>query len=338
MSKPAPIDWNGLLQWSSQYHDGTRPASDFKPLSGEDKKFLEGAMAQAFGEVEDYNELMQDAINKISTDFDNSDTVYTALEVVDKCCDNLDVPRNLHLFGGIEVMLKTLEHPNEDIACKGASLFALMLQNNEEIQKLTDEAGALDKIYKFSDRDENCLFRALGLASALIRNESALEEKFVSGPGSALLTRSLATDHVVRVRTKGVNLLRWLLIQQKIKGEAVNQFAIALAECVALDYDNLNYGDSVANTCSALWKLAPSGDAGSKLKAAAAARKTVLATDADWDDRSVEIELLKELEAAPVPVPSAAPAAPAEPVGPVLSLTEQPNNATTGGYSSKMGN
>ena len=103
MSKPAPIDWNGLLQWSSQYHDGTRPASDFKPLSGEDKKFLEGAMAQAFGEVEDYNELMQDAINKISTDFDNSDTVYTALEVVDKCCDNLDVPRNLHLFGGMRI-------------------------------------------------------------------------------------------------------------------------------------------------------------------------------------------------------------------------------------------
>ena len=141
--QPAPIDWNGLLQWSSQYHDGTKPASDFKPLSGEDRKFLEGALQQAFGEVEDFNALVNDAIKKIDTEFEKPAEDYTALEVIDKCCDNLDVPRNLAKFGGIPVMLRCLTHESEDIACQAASLFALMLQNNPEIQKLTDQAGGL---------------------------------------------------------------------------------------------------------------------------------------------------------------------------------------------------
>ena len=48
MSKPAPIDWSGLLAWSSKQHDGTKKASDFKPLSDEDKDFLEGALQQAY--------------------------------------------------------------------------------------------------------------------------------------------------------------------------------------------------------------------------------------------------------------------------------------------------
>ena len=32
-------DWKGLLNWSLNYHDGTKP-SEFKPMSEEDKKVL----------------------------------------------------------------------------------------------------------------------------------------------------------------------------------------------------------------------------------------------------------------------------------------------------------
>ena len=95
-------------------------------------------------------------------------TCLSALEVADKSCDNLDVPRNLHKFGGVEVFLSLLEHPNLDIACKGAGLFALMLQNNPALQEATGKTDALDKIYKFADRSEDCFFRAIGLGAALL--------------------------------------------------------------------------------------------------------------------------------------------------------------------------
>ena len=37
------IDWNGLLAWSTKYHDGTqRP--EFEPMTREDAKWLQEAM------------------------------------------------------------------------------------------------------------------------------------------------------------------------------------------------------------------------------------------------------------------------------------------------------
>lgn len=37
------VDWNGLYKWSMNYQDGTRPSS-FKPMSKEDRDWLEAAM------------------------------------------------------------------------------------------------------------------------------------------------------------------------------------------------------------------------------------------------------------------------------------------------------
>ena len=36
------VDWQGLLNWSLQYQDGTKP-SQFKQMSEEDRKFIEDA-------------------------------------------------------------------------------------------------------------------------------------------------------------------------------------------------------------------------------------------------------------------------------------------------------
>ena len=39
------VDWNGLFNWSVQYHDGTSATSpEFEPMSEDDKKWLEDAM------------------------------------------------------------------------------------------------------------------------------------------------------------------------------------------------------------------------------------------------------------------------------------------------------
>jgi hypothetical protein len=34
-----PIDWKGLFEWSTKYHDGTRPSADVKPMSEADRKW-----------------------------------------------------------------------------------------------------------------------------------------------------------------------------------------------------------------------------------------------------------------------------------------------------------
>jgi len=39
------VDWAGLFKYTMQYQDGTEP-SKFTPMSAEDRKWLEDAMAQ----------------------------------------------------------------------------------------------------------------------------------------------------------------------------------------------------------------------------------------------------------------------------------------------------
>ena len=38
------IDWSGLYKWSMKYHDGTKPSENIKPMSEEDRKWLEEVM------------------------------------------------------------------------------------------------------------------------------------------------------------------------------------------------------------------------------------------------------------------------------------------------------
>ena len=53
------VDWNGLYNWSMQYHDGTQP-SDFKQMSAEDRKWLEEAMkAYTFNDADRLTEVVE---------------------------------------------------------------------------------------------------------------------------------------------------------------------------------------------------------------------------------------------------------------------------------------
>ena len=58
MSGNLPAKWLGLMRWSSQYSDGTKP-TDFGEMKAEDKAFLEQVMKE---QVIDEAELMAQAI------------------------------------------------------------------------------------------------------------------------------------------------------------------------------------------------------------------------------------------------------------------------------------
>lgn len=52
------VDWNGLFKWSMNYQDGTKP-SQFKPMSKEDRDWLEAAMkAYSFNDTDRLTELV----------------------------------------------------------------------------------------------------------------------------------------------------------------------------------------------------------------------------------------------------------------------------------------
>ena len=59
------VDWNGLFNWSTAYHDGTAPASEFTQMSADDKKWLQEAMTQYT--FDDTNK-MKDIVEKLDED------------------------------------------------------------------------------------------------------------------------------------------------------------------------------------------------------------------------------------------------------------------------------
>ena len=66
-------DWNGLLNWSTKYHDGTKD-SNFEAMSQEDKVWLENAMKEyTFSDTDKLNELCKIMKADIEAGFTNPD-------------------------------------------------------------------------------------------------------------------------------------------------------------------------------------------------------------------------------------------------------------------------
>ena len=62
-------DWNGLLNWSTKYHDGTKD-SNAQPMSQEDKEWLESAMKEyTFSDTDKLNELCKEMKADIDAGF-----------------------------------------------------------------------------------------------------------------------------------------------------------------------------------------------------------------------------------------------------------------------------
>ena len=85
------VDWQGLLNWSLQYQDGTKP-SQFKQMSEEDRKFIEDAFESVV-----LNEMKE--IWKILDQFktregDTEKEIEERVELIETLSNYIDGPEN----------------------------------------------------------------------------------------------------------------------------------------------------------------------------------------------------------------------------------------------------
>merc|ERR1719163_2724578 len=137
------MNWPGLLAWSTKYHDGTH-ASEFKQMTDEDRAFLERAMEEAFGKIEDPNQVMAEAIGQIKAPDRTDTSITTALEVIDKCCDDPDCARNCEKLDGLQPLLDLLSSHEGPIAHRTLEILALLFSNNPNIQEAGARRGAME--------------------------------------------------------------------------------------------------------------------------------------------------------------------------------------------------
>lgn len=118
-------DWQGLLNWSTKYHDGTKD-SNVEPMSQEDKEWLEAAMKQyTFSDTDKLNELCKLMREDIAAGFkqpdmvDKMDEVQELIELHER--NNL----NLAVMGGLESVMKYIEkHPDPAVRKMASNTFS----------------------------------------------------------------------------------------------------------------------------------------------------------------------------------------------------------------------
>mmetsp|Transcript_71683 Transcript_71683/g.134056 ORF Transcript_71683/g.134056 Transcript_71683/m.134056 type:complete len:254 (+) Transcript_71683:69-830(+) len=206
------VNWPGLLAWSTKYHDGTKP-SEFKQMSEEDKEFLEKAMEEAFGKIEDPNVAFQEAIGQIKSPERTQESIATSLEVIDRLCDDPDVSRNAEKLDGIQPLL---DFAGEDTPLRPRTLeiLALLFSNNPNIQQAGFKRGALPlflSIMQSNPVASESRTKAFRTLASLVRSERPIAEAFLrEHNGVNELVSCLSLAEPSPMREKALSLVRSL--------------------------------------------------------------------------------------------------------------------------------
>lgn len=185
-------------------------------------------MEQAFSMIEDNNKIFEEAMKMITAPDRSEVSIFTALEVIDRACDDPDVARNAKKLNGVQPLLDLLaSHPGA-VSSRACEIIALLCSNNPTIQEAYCNCEALDLLMRFTrespagSEERSKAFRAL---SSLIRGLEAQEVAFVAKGGVDLLVELLAPTEAVQAREKAASLTRSLVQDDRMGADDVVRLA-----------------------------------------------------------------------------------------------------------------
>ena len=151
------VDWKGLLNWSMKYTDGTKP-SQFKPLSLEDQKFIEGALESIC--INEMKEIWK-ILDTIKTREGSSENeINERLDLLETLAHYIDGPENArNIVRGkrfIELITYFFECQHKEVKIALGRLITQMMQNDGYIQKAAMDFGIfafLKELHETSDKE-----------------------------------------------------------------------------------------------------------------------------------------------------------------------------------------
>jgi hypothetical protein len=146
------IDWQGLLKWSLNHHDGTAP-SNFKPMTKEDQEWLEAAMKEFCVNdvnrmeeiVKVFKEMRENPPKKEDMDHNNMN------ELLEELVDNVELHErnnlNLCIMGGMfEVLAIAFSYPDEEVRRNALTIVSTACQNHLQVQEYANRLGAINLV------------------------------------------------------------------------------------------------------------------------------------------------------------------------------------------------
>ena len=210
------MDWPGLLKWSLNHSDGTKPANQNMMMSDEDKKWLvEAMMEYTFDEVKEMEKIMKAIVEKPKADADYSEFVTNELEALHDLTYSLDNNKNLCLIGGVDWLFETIFiTESSDIIEKCALILAECCQNNQWIQNFCLRLHPLRLMNKILNSPKLSTKEACTSAlSSFIRGLNIdIKRKFIDVDGVEYCLHILKDPHQSdRIKTKILSIVQDLL-------------------------------------------------------------------------------------------------------------------------------
>lgn len=227
-------------------------------MSDEDREFLEKAMEEAFGHIEDPNKMMEEAVQQIKSEERTDASIITALEVLDKCCDDVDCARNIELLDGVQPLFDLLKtHPEGPICVRTMEILALNFSNNPKIQDVGMKRGGIKAFLKvFNARaakseERSKAFRAI---VALVRQVQAHEETFIKKfDGVNVLVKALGEGEDAPMREKATSFAQSLSMDGRLTEEDASKILGAFPSLFGdLSDVNLQFKETLASSCAQL--------------------------------------------------------------------------------------
>merc|ERR1719456_1483179 len=95
--------------------------------------------------IEDMNKIMEEAIGQLKSPERTNESLITALEIMDRCCDDPDCARNIEKLDGLQALIDIIrDWPENIIKVRALEILALMLSNNPDIQEATNRRGGME--------------------------------------------------------------------------------------------------------------------------------------------------------------------------------------------------
>jgi uncharacterized protein (UPF0147 family) len=274
-------------------------------MTDEDKKFLEQALEDAFGKVEDPNKVMAQAIEQIKSQSRTHASIITALEVIDKCCDDTDCARNCEKLDGIQCMLDLTEsHTDVDVICARAlEILALLFSNNPNIQQAGGRRGGIERFTKLvreSPAGSEIRSKAFRALVALVRSEAALEDRLMKEQDGISVLMLCIDVKDYRLCEKAASFARSLACNRRLKPEDVACLLQSMTPLMQNVRDGgIQYRETLSSCIAELVRAEPSA-CPSMMKSAVQARLDALKAAGDSEDFQAERSNLEDcLAAAP---------------------------------------
>lgn len=288
-----------MLAWSTNYHDGTAP-SKFQKMNDEDRAFLENAMQAAFAHIEDPNEAVHEALCQIRKEDRTDESICTALEVIDRLCDDPDVARNIDKLDGIQTLFDLTGSHGGCIRPRTCEFLALLFSNNPNIQEAGIARGGMQLFLKMvreapkGSDDRSKAFRAL---VALVRHLPKHEETLMRSEGGLnLLVELLDLGEEARTREKVASFVVSLASNGNLRVEEAETLVAAVVPLLSgAGAEGVQYRELLSSCCLELAKIAPQSSL-AVLGDAAQGRLSAIsaAGPADDGDEGAELAALQE--------------------------------------------